>query len=469
MLHEKLDRILSELDITNAALARACGVDASLISRYRSGSRRPSAKSAQLSLLCEGIMMLAEDESRFAALCRVLELDQKCRKEAVATVLEQWLETADGVPGEENGMNWPACIAFGEKLDLLMKAFDVSNIRMARALNVDSSLISRYRTGARRPSEKSDIVERICLYYANLAASPDNGPIFAELTGATPSPQSTPEEFYKHLRNWFLRADWENRPQPVPEPDQASLQRARRQKMKRVAMWAVAILIAVPLTLGALFPGLLWCRSLGVQYTVDDYISITHKLDYLKDAAPKEEMHGQYEYVYGDTRPVEVEVTSAEITAFYNENRPPYYAVKNVQVKIGDNGTMEAVATVDVEYFLEQLMDGMYTKEDLSRQVPGFAFLPNHVNVYLRAAGTVRDNQAQLAIEEVTLQGIPVSRDALESHTAAELLAGAINHILQKSHDNSGTFINQLDLRDGVVRIHAEFPTSLTRIKKNDE
>ncbi|MGM0421370.1 MAG: hypothetical protein ACQEQG_10350 [Bacillota bacterium] len=50
---------------------------------------------------------------------------------------------------------------FNEKLDILMKTLQVSNRRLARALSIDPSLVSRWRTGARRPSEKADYVKDI--------------------------------------------------------------------------------------------------------------------------------------------------------------------------------------------------------------------------------------------------------------------------------------------------------------------
>jgi hypothetical protein len=58
---------------------------------------------------------------------------------------------------------------FNEKLELLMKTQNVTNSRLARSLSVDPSLVSRWRTGARRPSHKNDYIKNISVYFSSHA------------------------------------------------------------------------------------------------------------------------------------------------------------------------------------------------------------------------------------------------------------------------------------------------------------
>jgi hypothetical protein len=58
---------------------------------------------------------------------------------------------------------------FNEKLDLLMTTLNVSNSRLARSLSVDPSLVSRWRTGARQPSQKNDYIKDISTYFTAYA------------------------------------------------------------------------------------------------------------------------------------------------------------------------------------------------------------------------------------------------------------------------------------------------------------
>jgi hypothetical protein len=58
---------------------------------------------------------------------------------------------------------------FNEKLDMLMKIQNVTNSRLARSLSVDPSLVSRWRTGARKPSQKNDYIKEISIYFSTHA------------------------------------------------------------------------------------------------------------------------------------------------------------------------------------------------------------------------------------------------------------------------------------------------------------
>jgi hypothetical protein len=56
-------------------------------------------------------------------------------------------------------------MTFSKKLDRLMTVMGVLNSRLAKALNVDTSLISRFRTGARKPAPDSDYFKSIAQYF----------------------------------------------------------------------------------------------------------------------------------------------------------------------------------------------------------------------------------------------------------------------------------------------------------------
>ncbi len=58
---------------------------------------------------------------------------------------------------------------FHEKLSVLMQTFTVSNSRLALALSVDTSLISRWRNGSRAPGKKNHFITSISRYFADVA------------------------------------------------------------------------------------------------------------------------------------------------------------------------------------------------------------------------------------------------------------------------------------------------------------
>jgi DNA-binding transcriptional regulator YiaG len=58
---------------------------------------------------------------------------------------------------------------FNDRISLLMAVLRVSNSALARALSVDASLVSRWRTGARMPAKNSAHIKAIAAYFAGQA------------------------------------------------------------------------------------------------------------------------------------------------------------------------------------------------------------------------------------------------------------------------------------------------------------
>ena len=62
---------------------------------------------------------------------------------------------------------------FYEKLNLLMNLQNIPNNRLAKALSVDPSLISRWRNGTRDLARHSEYVTSIAHYFANQTSNRD--------------------------------------------------------------------------------------------------------------------------------------------------------------------------------------------------------------------------------------------------------------------------------------------------------
>lgn len=61
-------------------------------------------------------------------------------------------------------------MVFGQKLDFLIKTFNSSNSKLARAIRVDPSLVSKWRRGNRTPAPDSPHVPLIISYFLNINA-----------------------------------------------------------------------------------------------------------------------------------------------------------------------------------------------------------------------------------------------------------------------------------------------------------
>ena len=74
---------------------------------------------------------------------------------------------------------------FNEKLNLLMKMSNTTNMLLAEALGIDPSLVSRWRTGSREPNFHSRYIISIGAYFASIAKQDFQRVALLELTGHT--------------------------------------------------------------------------------------------------------------------------------------------------------------------------------------------------------------------------------------------------------------------------------------------
>lgn len=221
---EKCNLVFDILKCSNADISRTGGVDPSLISRYRAGTRHPGAASPQFELFCKGIIVfarekgLADDFFRQCGLicsgnpeheigCYLLDKDEKIDEypESQLTPLDGLL---DGKPNRLFGIK--PTHPFGKKLNSLMNLFGVSNIRLAKALNIDSSLISRFRNGLRTPLKNGVLTENLCAYFCRVAVQSDMGQELSDLIGVPASCFARErEEFIKAFVRWLSEGNFD--------------------------------------------------------------------------------------------------------------------------------------------------------------------------------------------------------------------------------------------------------------------
>lgn len=97
-------------------------------------------------------------------------------------------------------------MSFYEKLTFLMNLYKVSNNKLAREINVDPSLVSRWKSGSRTPSSNSPHIRCIAEYFLRLNGFPQQKAKLLQ-TLSVFRPHSNPED-----TGWQLSAltDWLN-------------------------------------------------------------------------------------------------------------------------------------------------------------------------------------------------------------------------------------------------------------------
>ena len=167
---------LQQLGCTAKTLAEESGISPIQLSRWRSGSRRPSPE--MLGRLAAGIAALSG--GALAA-------------DAVFDALRQALPPQHRSCQE--GM--------GRRLDLLLSALKIRTSEVARVLNFDPSYLSRIRSGKRSPANTGAITEGVSRFIVRRCLSDGEKAMVAELIGTDAAALADAEDYYTALLEWL--------------------------------------------------------------------------------------------------------------------------------------------------------------------------------------------------------------------------------------------------------------------------
>ena len=192
MLSDRITTLFHILQCTNTDIARFAGCSPSNISRLKSGTRELGPESRSVQRLAEGVYRYADYENMLSVLGELCGTDETCFESMLPAILS-WLYA-------ESDFTTPHFVTpkskiarenrrrnFGERLDRVMNLLDLSNSQVASALNVDVSLVSRYRSGIYHPNRNERIKERLSerlLLYAEKTGLTEE---LARLCGADPA------------------------------------------------------------------------------------------------------------------------------------------------------------------------------------------------------------------------------------------------------------------------------------------
>lgn len=182
MFQKRLQEIMTLLGLSGAKLAEYSGLNQSTISKYKNGSRKPDASSPSMQNLVMGICRYSESAAKLSSLRTFLSANADEPLSDALTVYLLRQNTSENTP-EKSKQDQTLIGVFGSRLDTIMTLLDISNIRLSHLINVDASLISRYRTGARYPKENAAIRSSLSrILYERIFQQNKEG-AFAEISG----------------------------------------------------------------------------------------------------------------------------------------------------------------------------------------------------------------------------------------------------------------------------------------------
>ena len=178
---ERLNGYIKELGITGKELSAASGLSAATISRYCSGTREPSADSAQFDKIAAGIVSLAKQ----AGLSGIDE-------DSVRSSLAGCLESGPSVDHQ----------VFIARLNSLMKNLDIRASELARGIYSDPSYLSKILSGSRKPGDPAAFIDDVTAYISGRFSESGRLSSLMQFIGEDESLKS-PSEVRAALSAWF--------------------------------------------------------------------------------------------------------------------------------------------------------------------------------------------------------------------------------------------------------------------------
>ncbi len=189
MLSDRINALFELLQCNNTEIARYAGCSSGNISKLKTGNRAPKPSSRSVASLAEGVYGYSDYENLLPVLADLCGAADTGR-ETLIPALIAWLYDTETVslprgtvtPKSKRARNRQRHV-FGEKLDRAMSLLSLSNVHLAALLNVDSSLISRYRSGIYSPHGNAQLSERLGAVLAASAQKSEKLRALAELCG----------------------------------------------------------------------------------------------------------------------------------------------------------------------------------------------------------------------------------------------------------------------------------------------
>ncbi len=214
MFSEKFSTLMRELNIKSRELAEFMQCDKSYINRVRSGGRELSPSGRAAGRMSHGIFDYAAAHSLLPQLYILTGCAEDTPEPTARHQLYEWLfeghESKRKIKKERKSKHKTTkTIDFSEKFKQVNALAGLSNIRLAKLLNVDPSLTSRWRSGLSQPRDEN-MQNRFCSELVKRIYAQNRAEDFARLLDISPDVSDTEEKAAVLLKAWLFTESDEN-------------------------------------------------------------------------------------------------------------------------------------------------------------------------------------------------------------------------------------------------------------------
>lgn len=211
MFTERFNRLLTEVcHTTTVEFAQLGGYDRSYITHLRNGNRIPTPGYQAAERLADAICACAEKKGSTQSLRGCVGAPDDADGETLSAAVNAWLmeghapaprKPRRGKTARKTGGRQKR--SFAAKLVSAMELTDISNQRLARELNVDASVISKYRSGLRVPRIDHPLIREISDLLVLRTYSLDRVAGLGRLIGADLEELTDKAETARRLEAWL--------------------------------------------------------------------------------------------------------------------------------------------------------------------------------------------------------------------------------------------------------------------------
>ena len=200
MFSEKITQIFTLLGITSADFSRFTGCDKSYISHIKNSAKVPKNGGKGAWRIVSGIYLYADENGKVDELCDLIHCGNRGSADEIKSSLMAWLYDGGAPAKSEMPKDKTPYRAFGEKLGALMELTALSNVRLGRSLSIDSSYISRFRSGFRSPKSNPKIMNDLWAVILDRAIDQGKMAALVKLIGAVPEELDDKEKSFRKDR-----------------------------------------------------------------------------------------------------------------------------------------------------------------------------------------------------------------------------------------------------------------------------
>jgi hypothetical protein len=191
-------------------------------------------------------------------------------------------------------------------------------------------------------------------------------------------------------------------------------------------------------------------KNLGVSWNEEDAQSANLKLGRIREPLPETDVTRE-SVKYEGSHPVEESLTSEELTATLNTRDYKYNPMKKVQIKVNDDGTIEASGTIILANIIPYTEAFGIKNEKVKETIAKYGEkLPINPNFYYKGTPTISNNNANVKIEEIKIGAFDVGEQFPNN-----ILNDAVNEQIEGV---PGLNVDNLEVTNGKLDFKGDYP-----------